>query len=180
MALYRRHRRAQRPSTPPASLRTGFTSALGYLQAKDMPTHRPETILVQLAARPTIVRSWDAVLEWLPVLAGALDPDALALELAGRNSSDRVRAGYLLQGLRPDLATALKGDVAGPVRFGSRNATPLRYSRTWHVIDTLLPVDPAGLNLASGRAHTPANRFRVDANPCPGQATTPRGGGVAR
>jgi hypothetical protein len=138
------------PATAPVSLVrhahvTSYTSTLGYQQVKGLPTHRPETILAHLAARPTIVRSWDAVLEWLPELASTLDPDALAVELTGRSPADRVRAGYLLQGLRPDLTTALKGDVAGPVRFGSRKDTPLRHSSTWHVIDTLLPVDPAVL-----------------------------------
>lgn len=124
---------------------TSFTSHLGYVQARTLPVHRPETIVAQLAAHPSAVRSWDAVLEWLPELAATVQAQLLTRELVGRPGAVRVRAGYLLQGLRPDLADPLRADVAGPVRFGPRDTEARRHSSTWRVIDALLPVDPAGL-----------------------------------
>jgi hypothetical protein len=51
--------------------------------------------------------------------------------------------GYLLQGLRPDIA----GRITGPSTktwFGPRR-TVIRHDSRWQVADTLLPFDPRTL-----------------------------------
>lgn len=126
-----------------------FRPALEPLRAKGAPVHRPESVVAHLASSPDVVRSWGAVLEWLPDLAGDLSGDALQRELCGRSRAVRVRAGYLLAGLRPDLAEPLHDAVRDPVRFGPRQAKVRRYARDWRVIDSLLPVDPRMLEAAA-------------------------------
>lgn len=125
---------------------SSFTSRLGYATAQGVPTHRPETVLAHLATSPTIVRSWSAVLEWLPDLAADLDVTLTTRELAGRPTAVRVRVGYLMSGLRPDIAALTRPDVAAPVRFGKRSAATLRHSSDWRVLDSLLPIDPSRLD----------------------------------
>jgi len=133
----------------PAGLRAAaavvvFTSNIGYVRRKGVPTHRPESVLVHLATRPTAVRSWGSVLEWLPDLAADLDVDAVRAELAGRPASVHVRTGYLMAGLRPDIAHLGSPAAGGKVWFGPRGPL-LRHSATWQVADTVLPFDPVAL-----------------------------------
>lgn len=135
--------------TAPAGLRAAasvvvFTSNVGYVRRKGVPTHRPESVLVHLATRPTAVRSWGSVLEWLPDLAADLDVDVVRSELAGRPASVQVRMDYLMAGLRPDLAHLGSPAVRGKVWFGPRGPL-LRHNATWQVADTILPFDPAAL-----------------------------------
>lgn len=126
-----------------------FTSQVGYVMAKGVPVHRQEAVLVHLAHAPTVVRSWSAVLEWLPDLAADLDLGVVAAELAGRPVATRVRAGYLMEGLRPDVAGLVRADVGHVVRFGPRDADTVRHDASWRVLDSLLPVDPRSLTVAS-------------------------------
>jgi len=121
---------------------TPFAANLLPTTVRGLPTHRPATILAHLATTPTAVRSWDSTTEWLPDLAADLDADDLNAELTGRPTAARVRAGYLISGLRPDLATPLRAEVGDVVRFGPRDAQPLRHSSAWRVLDSLLPSDP--------------------------------------
>jgi hypothetical protein len=135
--------------TPSALARTAsvttFTTHVGYVTAKGVACHRPESVLVHLGVDPSAPRSWSSVLEWLPELAADADPAVLARELAGRTRAARVRMGYLVSGLRPDLAEPLRGEVGDPVRFGPRPGAVRRYSSRWRVLDSVLPVDPTGL-----------------------------------
>lgn len=119
-----------------------FTPHLDPVTAKGVPAHQPATILVHMASSPTHVRSWTSALEWLPDLTSDLDPADLRTELDGRSASTRTRAGYLLSGVRPDLAEPLRQHVTGPVRFGRRSGPLVRHNQTWRVLDTLLPSDP--------------------------------------
>lgn len=121
-----------------------FDTALELVVAKGVPTHRVETVLVHLAERPSGVRSWSSVAEWLPALAADADVQLVTVELAGRARSTQVRLGYLVQALRPDLAEPLRAAVASKTWFGGRG--PLRrHSQRWQVADTLLPFDPTTL-----------------------------------
>lgn len=139
------------PSAAPAALTRaahmhGFTCRVGYLFAKGVPVHRPESVLAHLAASPSSVRFWSSVLEWLPDLAADLDVDVVAAELANRPVATRVRAGYLISGMRPDVADLVRTDVGDVVRFGARGAEQVRHDGTWRVLDSLLPVDPTRLD----------------------------------
>lgn len=119
-----------------------FTSTVGYIKIKGVPCHRPESVLVHLAASPTSPRSWAAISEWLPDLAADLTAETLTTELKGRPRAVSVRTGYLLSGLRPDLAAALRTLAGDVVRFGSRSEPMLRQVSSWRVLDYLLPSDP--------------------------------------
>lgn len=131
----------------PSSLRrstavTSFTTYVGYTTAKNVPCHRPESVIAHLAASPAAPRSWTSTLEWLPDLTAEVAGEVLAAELQGRPRAVAVRAGYLLSGLRPDLTAPLAALVGDPVRFGPRRDAPARYVASWRVMDSLLPSDP--------------------------------------
>lgn len=140
---------AARYRTPAALARearvTSFTSQLDPLLLKTVPAHRVETILVHLATRPTDVRSWSSVAEWLPEVAAEADAALVAIELASRPATVAVRTGYLLDGLRPDISHRLIDRVGSRVWFGPR-AKPRRNSERWQVTDTVLPFDPSSLS----------------------------------
>jgi hypothetical protein len=137
---------------PPADLKrathlTRFTSNLDPVVVKGgIPAHRPETILAQLATTPGAARSWASVLQWLPELCAGLMSNTLMQELAHRGVATRARTGYLLSGLRPDLAGLLADEPSrhnnSVVRFGPRTTPPVRYNARWRVVDSLLPSDP--------------------------------------
>lgn len=124
---------------------TAYDPRLDLVTAKGAPTHRAESIVVHLASTPAVVRSWPAVLEWLPDLAADLSFERLQVELRGRPTAVRVRTGYLLSGLRPDLAEPLHVEVGAPVRFGPRAAKVRRHDANWRVLDALLPINPKSL-----------------------------------
>jgi hypothetical protein len=124
---------------------TVYDARLDPVKAKGAPTHHGESVVVHLASTPAVVRSWPAVLEWLPDLAADLSAERLDIELEARPAAVRVRAGYLLSGMRPDLAEPLHADIGGPVRFGPRSAKVRRHDPTWRVLDSLLQVDPTNL-----------------------------------
>lgn len=121
-----------------------LTSRLGPVTAKGVPCQRPETVLVHLASDPTAPRSWTSVLEWLEDLAAEADARRFAVEIEGRPRSVAVRAGYLLQGLRPDLAEPLRPSTGHLYRFGPRGDDAERHDATWRVLDYVLPSHPAG------------------------------------
>ena len=134
---------------PAALAGTVFKPRLDYQDLRNVPVLAVESVIVHMAARPGAVRSWASALEWLPDLAHMLAPGLLVEELSGRPASVRARTGYLLQGLRPDLAAAVR-DVAPPTSktwFGPRG--PLRrHDATWQIADTLLPFNPRALEPA--------------------------------
>jgi hypothetical protein len=123
-----------------------FDPRLDYMHRHDVPVLAPESVFVHMSANPRAVRSWSSALEWLPDIAAAMSWAQLAIELADRVTTIRVRTGYLVQALRPDLAEAIRdlGPLRGKTWFGPRG--PLRrHDNAWQVADTILPVDPRTL-----------------------------------
>jgi hypothetical protein len=128
---------------PEALAVTVFAPRLGYERTKDAPALAVESVLVHLTSRPGAVRSWGAARDWLGPLAAELSWPRLATELEGRPATVRARTGYLLQGMRPDLALTLASStsIRGKTWFGPRRRL-LRHDNRWQVADTLLPFDP--------------------------------------
>ena len=120
-----------------------FSPRLDTVEARGVPALAPESIVVHMCERPTRVRSWQSASEWLPEVAAEVDPARVAEELSGRPRSVAARTGYLLQGMRPDVARAIGDAVVRPpkVRFGPRTRS-VRNDERWGVADTLLPFDP--------------------------------------
>lgn len=122
-----------------------FDWTLPLAEKKGAPVHSLETILVHLAARPTAVRSWSAVLEALPYVIAEADHAAVLKELKGRPAAVSTRLAYLVHGLSRELAETVKPRDHGKVWFGPRG--PLkRHNSEFNIADTVLPVDPAVLH----------------------------------
>ncbi|NMO50681.1 hypothetical protein HH310_05660 [Actinoplanes sp. TBRC 11911] len=132
----------------PASLDVSvFMPRLPYVFAKGVPVLQPPSVLAHMAATPTRVRSWASALEWLPEIAAEATADDVVAELDGRPATVSVRMGYLLQGLRPDIASL----IATPETktwFGRRGKL-LRHDNKWQIADTILPFDPRTLEPVS-------------------------------
>ena len=123
-----------------------FAPHLGYAQHRGVPVLPLESVLVHMTTRPSAVRSWESAREWLPDLAAELSWDTLARELEGRTSAVRARTGYLLQGMRADLAAKIQviETPRSKTWFGQHG--PLRrHDAQWQIADTLLPFDPSTL-----------------------------------
>lgn len=126
---------------------TRFDRRLETVPVRGTPTHAPATILTHLAARPSDVRSWSAVLDALPELLELVDADDLRRELAGRPAAVATRLAYLIHGLDPELASGLAPGDHGKVWFGPRG--PLkRHNQAYNIADTILPTSPARLGMA--------------------------------
>lgn len=67
----------------------------------------PANVLAHMATSPGRVRSWASALEWLPDMAAEATADGLLADLGARPATARARLGYLLQGLRPDIAAQI-------------------------------------------------------------------------
>lgn len=134
---------------PSALAGTVFDPHLNYQALRTVPVLAPESVIVHMSSRPSAVRSWASALEWLPEVTNLLTLDLLMRELAGRPVSVHVRTGYLLQGLRPDLADALASATltVGKTWFGPRGKLR-RHDAAWQIADTLLPFDPRTLTPA--------------------------------
>lgn len=136
---------AQRPTVkiPDEISPSVFNSDIGTVEAKGVPCLQPESIVVHMAQRPCAVRSWQGALEWLPDITYEMDVELVLAELENRPSSVWARTGYLLSGMRPDIAERIgEGfDPRSKARFGPR-ASALRNDERWKVSDTLLPFDP--------------------------------------
>lgn len=120
-----------------------FAPNLNTSEARGVDVLAPESAFVHMAASPAAVRSWQSASEWLPELAYEMDAGGMLEELEGRKSSVWARAGYLVQGMRPDIAEAISEAFRpnAKVRFGPRTAS-LRNDERWKVADTILPFDP--------------------------------------
>lgn len=122
-----------------------FDRHLPTVRVRGTPTHRPATILVHLAANPSNVRSWSAVLDALPELLGQAEAEDLQEELTGRPAAVGTRLAYLLHGVDPALASRLAPADHGKVWFGPRG--PLkRHNQTFNIADTILPISPSQLD----------------------------------
>jgi hypothetical protein len=111
--------------------------------AKGVPALQPASVLVHMAAAPSRVRSWHSALEWLPDLAAECAPAAVLAEVRGRPATVLARTGYLVQGLRPDIAREL-APAGTKTWFGPRKPL-LRHDNRWQIADTILPFDPRTL-----------------------------------
>ena len=136
---------SERPAVSlPEGLRAHvFAPVLPVRESRGVAVLSPESIVVHMAASPSRVPSWQSALEWLPDVAYEMGADETLAEIASRKASVRARTGYLLQGMRPDIADAIieTGAPAAKVRFGPRSGS-LRNDERWKVADTLLPFDP--------------------------------------
>ena len=124
-----------------------FMPRLPYGTAKGVPVLRPASVLTQMAATPARVRSWASALEWLPEVAAEVAAEDMLAELDARAATVSARAGYLLQGLRPDIAARIVGPTT-KTWFGRRRKL-VRHDSRWQVADTLLPFDPRTLEPVS-------------------------------
>jgi hypothetical protein len=134
---------AQLPTTLDVSV---FMPRLPYGTAKGVPVLRPASLLTHMAATPARVRSWVSALEWLPEVAAEVAADDVLAELDARPATVSARVGYLLQGLRPDIATRIVGPRT-KTWFGGRRPI-VRHDSRWQIADTLLPFDPRDLEPA--------------------------------
>jgi hypothetical protein len=124
-----------------------FMPGLPYGTAKGVPVLRPASVLTHMAATPARVRSWASALEWLSEVAAEATADDMLAELDARPATVSARAGYLLQGLRPDIAARIVGPKT-KTWFGRRGKL-VRHDSRWQVADTLLPFDPRALEPVS-------------------------------
>ena len=131
------------PASVPEGVRAStYQPNIPTTAIKGVTALAPESIVVHMVSRPSVVRSWQGVAEWLPDVAYELDAATILDELKGRPRSVAARTGYLLQGMRPDIADAIM--KANPphskVRFGIGSAA--RNDERWQVSDSTLPFDP--------------------------------------
>ena len=121
----------------------GFRPNLMTVEARGIASLAPESVVVHMASSPNRVGSWQSASEWLPDVAYEMDVGRTVEELDGRAASARARTGYLLQGMRPDIAGAIErmGAPTAKVRFGPRQHS-IRNDERWKVADTMLPFDP--------------------------------------
>jgi len=120
-----------------------FRPKLNTHLISNMPVLARESIIVQMAAKPSSVNSWASVPEWLPGFCAELSSEGIFEELADRPIGITQRLGYLIQAIRPDIADELM-ESRKPVSnawFGDRKPT-LRYDRRFLIADSLLPFDP--------------------------------------
>ncbi len=122
-----------------------FAGILAPATKQRVPVQQVETMLVHLATRPTDVRSWETVSEWLPEAALEAEVEKVMVELRDRPAAAKVRLGYLLQSLRPDIAAQVSSSVGSKVWFGPRGPL-VRHSQEWQVADTVLPFSPESLS----------------------------------
>jgi len=123
-----------------------FIPILEYRELKGVPVLAPESVIVHMAAKPNAVRSWQSALEWLPELTALLERDSVIKEISNRSNAVIARTGYLLQGMRPDVADYIhkRYTPACKTWFGSR-VSLLRHDNKWLIADTMLPFDPRKL-----------------------------------
>lgn len=127
----------------PEGLRaSAYAPNIATAKVKGARVLAPESIICHMVQRPSAVCSWQSAAEWIDDVAYELDAARMLEELGGRAASVRTRAGYLLQGMRPDIAAAIRkaGISKTKVRFGSNPA--IRCDEDWMMVDCALPFDP--------------------------------------
>ncbi|MDZ4259236.1 MAG: type IV toxin-antitoxin system AbiEi family antitoxin [Gemmatimonadales bacterium] len=120
---------------------TRFSPALPPKLLRGLPVDAEATVLVQVAARPRLVRSWAALLEVLPEVTARVTEAQILAELEGRSFAVRARCGYLLGPYAPHLLSELSSAPGGVTWFGPRG-TVRRSDTEWNVVDTILPRSP--------------------------------------
>lgn len=118
-----------------------YSPTIDIREVRGVPCLAPESILVHIATKPDLVKSWESVMEWLPDVVYESEIPNLLEEISERNDSVKRRTGYLLQGMYPDAADAIYNSISKPVskiRFGSRKQS-IRNDEKWKISDTALP-----------------------------------------
>ncbi len=120
-----------------------YQSNLPLARVKNVFALAPEAIAVHMAQRPSAVRSWHSVPEWLPDIAYEMDICDILTELDGRPASVWARTAYLLSGMRPDVADGIAAVFTpkSKIRFGTGGSAK-RCDERWMVADMTLPFDP--------------------------------------
>lgn len=126
-----------------------FVPRLEYEKIKGVPVLAKESIIVHMCEKPMAIRSWESAVEWLVELAADIEPEKLMAELSFRRQSTKTRTGYLLKGIRPDVAAIIYAEYKPKSKtwFGPRQKL-LRHDNKWLVADTILPFDAARLEIA--------------------------------
>jgi hypothetical protein len=143
VAVAERHLLRQLPNQLATSV---FAPKLDYSYTRGVPVLAPESVLVHMTSRPSAVRSWESAREWLPGLAAELSWEPVRVELEGRATAVRARTGYLLSGLRPDLAAHIHIDAPLNKSWFGPRTTLRRHNAPWQIADTILPFDPTQLS----------------------------------
>ena len=133
---------------PPAALRrayrlTWFEASPEPVDVGRVPTQALEATLLHLAAKPTDVRDWGAVLDALAAIVSGVDRDIVEDGLSRLGHAARARFSYLVSGVAPAWPERLGVPRRGVVRFGPRDRAQRRYNARWNISDTVLPGDPA-------------------------------------
>jgi len=125
-----------------------FLPILDYEQIDEIPVLAKESILVHMCEKPSAVRSWESTRDWFPALAVELSPEKVMDELSQRPQSVKSRAGYLLKGIRPDIADLIYAEYKPKYKtwFGPRRELR-RHDNKWLIADTTLPFDPGKLEI---------------------------------
>ena len=121
-----------------------YHSVLEPVKEKGVLCLPPESIIVHIASKPSVIRSWEGAMEWIPDVVYEMTIDNLYLELSDKNDSIKRRTGYLLQGMYPDAAEYIYNSIPKPaakIRFGKR-IPALRNDVKWMISDTALPYSP--------------------------------------
>lgn len=121
-----------------------YTPVIKPRKEKDVLCLAPESIIVHIASKPDIIRSWGSAMEWVPDVVYETTAENILLELSDRNDSIKRRTGYLLQGMYPDASRAIYSSISEPsskIRFGGRGSA-VRNDQKWMISDTVLPFSP--------------------------------------
>ncbi|MBC5811304.1 MAG: hypothetical protein GIW95_10725 [Candidatus Eremiobacteraeota bacterium] len=117
------------------------TAKLPHDQISDLPVWPLESLLVLMAARPTLYRDWANVNEWLPRAVRKARLPELLIELESMSAATWVRLAYLFdRSGNSAIAGHLmhqKPNASGPVYFGPDRRHGIR-DANFNVIDSLL------------------------------------------
>ncbi len=132
----------KRISEPIAAFR--YTPVIEPRKEKNILCLVPESIIVHIASKPDIIRSWESAMEWIPDIVYETTTENILLELSDKNDSVKRRTGYLLQNMFPDASDTIYNNISKPsskIRFGSRESA-VRNDQKWMISDTVLPFSP--------------------------------------
>lgn len=136
------HRRGWRPSRSLGARTVTFDWLVPTRSVKGLPVWDEPTIVVAAAERPAAQGNWANADDWLPETFRALTPGEVLTEATDRNVSTLARLGYLAEWSgRDDVADAIEAVLPNrlPVAFLGPRDRRDRWSRRWHVYDSLLP-----------------------------------------
>ena len=74
-----------------------YDAVLPLIQVRGVDCLSSESIIVHIASKPSVVQSWESVMEWLPEVVYEAETERILIELGDKNDSVKRRTGYLLQ-----------------------------------------------------------------------------------